>query len=97
MVFDRCASMPSPAERAVLGDLLPLCELHPGSSGRIRRVLGSGDLRRRLIELGMLPGENVSIERTGPGGGPIWIRISGMQLGLRRAEAATILVDPVER
>ena len=45
----------------------------------------------------MLPGENVSIERTGPGGGPIWIRISGMQLGLRRAEAATILVDPVER
>lgn len=60
----------------------------------IREVNGVGPLRRRLLEMGVLPGTAFRVERVAPLGDPIEIRVRGYALSLRRAEAAHILVEP---
>ena len=72
---------------------MTLDELAPGQSAQVLRVTGSGDFRRRLLELGMLPG--TSVERTGqaPLGDPLTFRVRGAVLGLRRVDAATVEIE----
>jgi len=71
-----------------------LAQLGAGCSGMIREVNGVGPLRRRLLEMGVLPGTAFRVERVAPLGDPIEIRVRGYALSLRRAEAAHILVEP---
>ena len=69
-------------------DLLPA-----GSAAQIAEVAGRGPFRRRLLELGLLPG--TPIERTGqaPLGDPLTFRVRGAVLCLRRDEARTVVVE----
>ena len=50
-------------------------------------------MRLKLMEMGCLPGEKVSIERRAPLGDPIAISISGYLLSVRKDEADTIMVQ----
>lgn len=52
-------------------------------------------LGARLIEMGCLPGETVTLERKAPLGCPYTIQVSGCELSLRRQEASTIIVELV--
>jgi len=49
----------------------------------------------KLLEMGCVPGEIVTLERKAPLGDPIAISVSGYQLSLRMDEAATIMVSRV--
>lgn len=71
---------------------MTLDELEPGQSAQVAAVGGSGRFRRRLLELGILPG--TPIERTGqaPLGDPLSFRVRGAVVCLRRAEAHAIAV-----
>lgn len=64
-----------------------------GQTGRVVSVGGDGPFRRRLLELGLLPG--TPVERTGqaPLGDPLSYRIRGAVLCLRKVEAAAIEVE----
>ncbi len=66
--------------------------LAPGDQGRVTQVGGQGAVRQRILDMGILPGVEVRVERMAPAGDPIWIRIGGFQLSLRRAEAESIQV-----
>jgi ferrous iron transport protein A len=68
--------------------------MQPGTSAWIREVNGVGPLRRRLLEMGVLPGTRLKVERVAPLGDPIEVRVRGYALSLRRNEAAHIRVDP---
>lgn len=70
-----------------------LSELEPGNSGVVQAVEGSGPFRRRLLELGVLPGTR--IQRTGqaPLGDPLNFRVRGAVICLRRAEADTVVLE----
>lgn len=70
-----------------------LDRLPTGMSGCVREVNGVGVLRRRLLEMGVLPGTELRVERIAPLGDPIEIRLRGYALSLRRAEASHILVE----
>lgn len=72
--------------------LLP--QLQPGQQGVIVRVGGRGPLRRRYLELGLVTGETVRVERVAPLGDPVAYRIKGYTLSLRREEAEHIQVLP---
>lgn len=74
---------------------LPLAELRPGRGCVVRAVGGEETLRRRLLELGMVPGTEVQVVRYAPLGDPMQVRLRGYDLSLRRSEARTVLVDPV--
>ena len=66
--------------------------LRPGQRAIITRVNGVGALRRRFIEMGLVKGETILIERHAPLGDPVEYFIKGYHLALRKEEAAHIEV-----
>jgi ferrous iron transport protein A len=46
----------------------------------------------KLMEMGCLPGEEISVQRIAPMGDPIAVKISGYMLSLRKQEASTIIL-----
>jgi DtxR family Mn-dependent transcriptional regulator len=77
------------AERARRG-ITSLDRIEPGGECVIVQVTAKGAVRQRLIDMGMLPNTPVVVERKALGGNPIWIRLKGFQLSLRREEAAGV-------
>lgn len=73
-----------------------LANLKCGESARVRRVGGSGALRRRLMEMGLVAGAEVLLVKAAPLGDPLQIRVRGYDLALRRAEARLVeLASPL--
>jgi Fe2+ transport system protein FeoA len=70
-----------------------LSSLIPGQQAAIVRVGGHPHLRRRLLEMGLVRGETISVERVAPLGDPIEFIIKGYHLSLRRSDAANIEVQ----
>jgi|GEM_PF-234312 len=60
----------------------------------VRRVGGDRSFRRRLMELGLVPGTTVRIRNVAPMGDPLELELRGCRLSIRRAEASEIEVDP---
>lgn len=59
------------------------------------RAFANNALSSKLIEMGCLPGELVTLSKTAPLGCPIAISISGYELSLRKEEAAAVLIELV--
>ena len=74
-------------------EMTSLAELRAGQSGRVALVDGTGAVRQRLLDMGILPNVQVEVQRVAPAGGPVWIRFEGTQLTLRRNEARAVLVE----
>ena len=72
--------------------IVRLSELKPGQEGIIKEF-HSNDIFLKLMEMGCLPGEMISIEKVAPLGDPISIKVSGYSLSLRLNEAENILVE----
>ncbi len=70
-----------------------LSEMKVGERGRISKVGGSGQVHRRILDMGVIPPATVEVERIAPMGDPIWIRLRGYQLSLRKEEAANVHVE----
>ncbi len=66
--------------------------LQPGQRATITKINGAGALRRRFIEMGIVKGETILIERHAPLGDPVEYFIKGYHLALRKEEAAQIEV-----
>ncbi len=73
-----------------------LDELGRGQQGRILRVGGRPAARRRLLELGVVRGETITLQRAAPLGDPLEFIIKGYHLSLRKREAVTIIVEALE-
>lgn len=73
--------------------IVPLDQLARGQSGRVLRVGGRPAARRRLLELGVVRGETITLRRSAPLGDPLEYIVKGYHLSLRRREAATITVE----
>ena len=65
-------------------------ELKPNQSARITSVGGEGALRQHLLDMGMIPGAEVTMIKLAPMGDPMEIRIHGYELTLRLADASCI-------
>ncbi len=72
---------------------LSLADLPPGQKARVTQIHGRGAVRQRLLDMGLLPNEWVEVERLAPGHGPVWIKLNGYQLALRRQEARVVDVE----
>ena len=73
-------------------DPIQLHLLRPGQKATITRINGASALRRRFVEMGIVRGETILIERHAPLGDPIEYFIKGYHLALRKEEAAQIEV-----
>ncbi len=70
-----------------------LAEIPTGRAVTVRGVDGSRAFRRRLLEMGLVPGVAVRIVTVAPLGDPLQIEVRGGQWSIRRAEAAQIQVE----
>ena len=70
----------------------PLDRLAPGEGGLIVHIDAEPGIKRRLMELGLVPGTHVEMVRSAPLGDPIEVTVRGLHLSLRRSEARHIHV-----
>jgi ferrous iron transport protein A len=75
--------------------MFSLDQLKPGERASIHSLQGSDSLVQRLLEMGLLEGEEVEVVRFAPLGDPMEIRLGDYRLSLRRAEAARVTVTPL--
>ena len=76
-----------------MSESIQLHLLRPGQRATIIKINGSSALRRRFIEMGIVKGETILIERNAPLGDPVEYFIKGYHLALRKEEAAQIDVS----
>lgn len=76
---------------------MKLSELQIGKSGVIKAVGGSGALRQHFLDMGMIPGAEVTVVKLAPMGDPMELQVHGYELTLRLAEAAQIEIDSIEK
>ena len=72
---------------------MDLAKLKPGEHGQITSIGAIGPMRRRLMDMGLLVGEMVRVEKVAPLGDPIDIKIKSYHLSLRKKEAEGIAVE----
>ena len=74
---------------------MTLKELEIGKSAVITSVGGSGALRQHFLDMGVIPGAEVTAEKLAPMGDPMELQIHGYELTLRLGEAAQIDIEPI--
>ncbi len=70
-----------------------LSELKTGQKGRIIRITSKGVVRKRMLEMGITQGTELSIKGVAPLGDPIELIVKGYHLSLRKDEASDIFVE----
>lgn len=72
---------------------IPLRQMKKGQSGSIRAVRATGELGRRIREMGLVPGTEVTICGKAPLKDPVALRVLNCTITLRNSEADYIQVD----
>ena len=76
---------------------MTLKELEIGKSAAIKTVGGEGALRQHFLDMGMIPGAEVTVIKLAPMGDPMELQIHGYELTLRLAEADQIEIEPIHQ
>ena len=76
---------------------MTLKELQIGKSAIVNTVGGSGALRQHFLDMGLIPGAEVTLIKLAPMGDPMELRIHGYELTLRLDDAAQIGITPTEK
>ena len=76
---------------------MTLKELQIGKSAIVDAVGGAGALRQHFLDMGLIPGAEVTLVKLAPMGDPMELRIHGYELTLRLDDAAQIIVTPTEK
>jgi ferrous iron transport protein A len=71
-----------------------LADLPLGRTAKVVEVTGARAFRRRLLEMGLVPGTVVRVVTVAPLGDPLQIEVRDGQWSMRRSEASQIAVTP---
>ena len=72
---------------------MTLDQIEIGREVQITKVGGEGELRCRLLDMGLIPKTAVRVEKIAPLGDPIELRVRGYALSLRKEDARNIQVE----
>ena len=67
-----------------------------GKSAVVKKLHGEGAVRRRIMDMGIVKGVEVTVLRVAPAGDPLEVSLRGYDLSLRKAEAAMVEVEETE-
>lgn len=73
-----------------------LNQFEVGETGRIIHVDGEGKIRRRLFDMGVTPGAEVTLRKKAPLGDPLEVTIRGYELTLRKSEAMYVTMETLQ-
>ena len=76
---------------------MTLKDLTPGMSAVIEKVGGKGALRQHFLDMGVIPGEEITLIKFAPMGDPMELMIHGYELTLRLADAEQIDISNVHK
>ncbi len=71
---------------------MTLNELGIGKTAKVVKLLGEGAVKRRIMDMGLTKGTEVTLNKVAPLGDPIEVTVRGYELSLRRDEAVKIEV-----
>ena len=71
---------------------MTLNEIKPGQTATIVRLRGEGAVKRRIMDMGLTKGTQVTVCKVAPLGDPIELAVRGYELSIRKDEAAAIEV-----
>lgn len=74
-----------------------LKELSAGETAKITAIGGNGALRQHFLDMGVIPGAEVTVVKFAPMGDPVELEIHGYELTLRLADAEQITIEPIEK
>lgn len=72
---------------------MQLSEMREGDSATIVKIGGNGTLRRRILEMGILKGSEIYVEKYAPLKDPLELIVKGCHISLRVEEAVQITVE----
>jgi len=75
----------------------PLSMMPAGEEGMVSRVTASAPLRRKLFDMGFVPGAAVSRKRDGADAGLLFVDVCGSEAGLARTEALSVWVSASQK
>ncbi len=75
---------------------MTLRELKIGQSAVVQKVGGQGSLRQHFLDMGVIPGAEITLEKYAPMGDPMELRIHGYELTLRLSDAEKIEISPLQ-
>ena len=64
-----------------------------GSSAKVKKLHGEGAVKRRIMDMGITKGVEVSVRKVAPLGDPIEVTVRGYELSIRKADAAMVEVE----
>ena len=70
-----------------------LREVPVGGSAKVVRIHGEGAVKRRIMDMGITKGVEITVRKVAPLGDPIEITVRGYELSLRKADAESIEVE----
>lgn len=71
-----------------------LDRIAPGARATVKVIAAENGARRRLLEMGFVPGTSLRVVRLAPLGDPMEVELHGYHVSLRLSEAHAILVEP---
>jgi len=74
-----------------------LREATVGSSYVIKKIHGTGPLKRRIMDMGLSKNTEIYVRKVAPLGDPVQIRVRGYELSLRRKDAECVEVEEIEK
>ena len=72
---------------------MTLDELEMGKTAKVARLLGEGPVKRRIMDMGLTKGTEVTVRKVAPLGDPIEITVLNYELSIRKADAEMIEVE----
>jgi Fe2+ transport system protein A len=64
-----------------------------GKTVKVKKLLGEGPIKRRIMDMGILKGTEITVVKIAPIGDPIEVNLRGYDLSIRKSEAANIEVE----
>jgi len=80
-------------EVSIMENVIPLNLLPLGKSARVKKLVCDGNIRRRLLDLGLISNTIIEALQKSPSGDPTAYHIRGTVIALRSEEACKILVE----
>lgn len=77
-------------------NMIRLSEFKVGEKGVVKKLIGEKAISSRLLQMGVVAGTEISVERVAPLGDPIEVKLKGYHLSLRKEEAENILMEKIK-
>lgn len=72
---------------------MTLREVRCGNTVKVKRIVGEGPVKRRIMDMGITKGIEVYVRKVAPLGDPVEVTVRGYELSLRKADAVMIEVE----